>query len=173
MHQRVLNHAEIRTFLHHFQSTSLVRLIRSFWRITSSALIYSCSSKPYSTTTVLGSSRLLIGCRFVFNGTKFFFCLHGYSELLGRSPQPMEELRGLLHVRFCPWPWKQSRPPSPRPSLRARDGTVGGFKTTTLPRSGSPRCPGHASAPWRWDCGGITSSCLRGLGPCFCFSAAA
>lgn len=66
--------------------------------------IFMCFQVLLLLYSLLTRSSRLIGCCNVFNGATFFFGLHGYSELLGRSAQPMGELRGLLLVRFCPWP---------------------------------------------------------------------
>lgn len=90
-----------------------ILLIRCFWRITSSVLIYSCAFKSYyyCTRSSLGARTWLAAA--FFSMAPNFFRLHGYSELLVRPAQPMGELRGLQLVRFCPLALEAALPSLP------------------------------------------------------------
>lgn len=95
--------------------------------------------------SLLGRSLPLIGCWGVFNGTKFFFAsmdtVSCWVDLLSQ----WESCAG-----FClsdSAPGLRSSPPRLHPLLQARDGSVGGFKTTTRLSSDSLWCPGHACTP--------------------------
>lgn len=113
-----------------------------FLRITSSILIYSCVFKSYYYCTRSSPGACLWLAAGMFSMAPNFFCLHGYSELLGRSAQPIGQLRGLLLVRFCPWPKKQ--PPSLAVSTRLLSGGVQNNNRAVFGLSVVPRTCQHS-----------------------------